>query len=91
MEELRLPADQLKQVHSLAAEKKGLVVITGGRDCGTTTTLYALLRSHDAYVQHIHSIETRPMMELENVTQHKPRVSGGKVDICGNPAKRVAR
>ena len=83
LDELRLSADQLKQVRGLAKEKKGMVVVTGGRDCGTTTTLYAFLHSHDAYVQHIHSIETRPLTELENVTLHKLKVSGGKIDTAG--------
>ena len=83
LEDLRLPPEQLQEMRGLAKEKKGLIVVTGGRDCGTTTTLYALLRSHDAYVQHIHSIETKPLTELENVTQHKPRIAKGKVDIAG--------
>ena len=83
MDDLRLPAEDLKRIQTLAQEKSGLVVVTGGRDSGTTTTLYALLKSHDAYVQHIHSIETRPMTELENVTQHRPKLTHGKVDIAG--------
>ena len=83
LDDLRLPADQLNKIRGLAGEPKGLVVVTGGRDCGTTTTLYAFLRSHDAYVQHIHSIETRPLTELENITQHKPKVSEGQVDTAG--------
>lgn len=81
--DLRLPAEDLKRAQSFATGKNGLVVVTGGRDCGTTSSLYAFLRSHDAYVQHIHSIEVRPLAELENVTQHKPKVVGGKVDIAG--------
>ncbi|MCK4850919.1 MAG: Flp pilus assembly complex ATPase component TadA, partial [Phycisphaerae bacterium] len=81
--DLRLPSDQLAQVQSLAEEPKGLVVVTGRQDCGVTTSLYAFLHSHDAYVQHIHAIETRPLVELENVTRHKPNVSGGKVDTAG--------
>ena len=83
LKDLRLPGEDLKRVQALAAEKNGLVVVTGGRDCGTTTSLYAFLRSHDAYVQHIHSIEVRPLAELENVTLHKPKIVDGKVDIAG--------
>ncbi len=83
LKDLRLPSDQLAQVQSLAEEPKGLVVVTGRQDCGVTTSLYAFLHSHDAYVQHIHAIETRPLVELENVTRHKPNVSGGKVDTAG--------
>lgn len=83
LEDLRLPAGQLAQMQSLAKAEKGLVVVTGRHDCGVTTSLYAFLHSHDAYVQHIHAIETHPLLELENVTQHKPEVSGGKADMAG--------
>ena len=83
LEDMRLSADDLKRVQALAQQANGLVVVTGGRDCGTTTTLYAFLRSHDAYVQHINSIEHRPLAELENVTQHRPKVVDGKIDIVG--------
>ncbi len=58
MADLRLPPDQLEQISTLAELKKGLVVVSGKRDCGVTTCLYAFLRSHDAYVQHLHAIET---------------------------------
>ncbi len=83
LKDLRFPSDQLAQIQSLAEAAKGLVVVTGRQDCGVTTSLYAFLHSHDAYVQHIHAIETRPLAELENVTQHKPQVSGGKADMAG--------
>lgn len=83
IDELRLPADQLAQMRSLAESQKGLVILSGGRDCGITTTMHAFLLSHDPYVQHIHSIEARPLAELENVTLHKPKVVGGKVDMPG--------
>lgn len=83
IDELRLPSDQLAKIKSLAEAQKGLVVVSAGRDCGLTTTLYAFLLSHDAYVQHIHSVEARPLKELENVTPHKPKVTGGKMDMAG--------
>ena len=80
LEDLRLPKDLLAQIQKLAKTDKGLVVATGRRDCGVTTTLYAFLHSHDAYVQHIHAIETKTLAELENVTPHKPKMVQGKAD-----------
>lgn len=84
VKDLRFPPDQLAQIQELASSENGVVVVTGRRDSGVTTSLYAFLHSHDAYVQHIHAIETRPLAELENVTQHKPEVSRGKVDVAGS-------
>ena len=82
--QLRLPPDQLEQINALAKLEKGVVIVTGKRDCGVTTSLYAFLRSHDAYVQHIHAIETRPLAEIENITSHKPKVAqDGKPDMAG--------
>src|SRR5690606_33119152 len=35
-----------------------------------TTTLYAALRNHDAFMQNLLTLEHAPLMELENITQH---------------------
>ena len=48
----------------------GLVLVGGPRASGITTTLYAFLRSHDAFIDNLLTIEREPLMELENVTQH---------------------
>ncbi len=83
LQDLSFPSDQLAEITRLVEAPIGLVVVRGRRDCGVTTSLYAFLRSHDAYVQHIHAVEARPLAELENVTQHKPQVSRGKADMVG--------
>jgi type II secretory ATPase GspE/PulE/Tfp pilus assembly ATPase PilB-like protein len=48
----------------------GLVLISGPRASGVTTTLYALLRGHDAFMQNLLTIEQAPLYELENITQY---------------------
>ena len=35
-----------------------------------TTTLYSLIRRHDAFTQNINSLEVDPLTELDNITQH---------------------
>lgn len=48
----------------------GLVIICGPRASGLTTTLYATVRSHDAFMQNVVALEREPLMDLENITQH---------------------
>ena len=36
----------------------------------STSTLYAIARSHDAFMQNIHTLEISKALELENITQH---------------------
>ncbi|MCL2329954.1 MAG: Flp pilus assembly complex ATPase component TadA [Phycisphaerae bacterium] len=48
----------------------GLVLVSGPRASGVTTTLYSLLRCHDAFMQNLLTIEQKRMMELENITQY---------------------
>lgn len=51
-------------------EPKGVVIVSGPRASGVTSTLYAILRAHDAFMQNIHSLEVTKALELENITQH---------------------
>ncbi len=48
----------------------GLVLASGPKASGVTSTLYACLRTHDAFMQNLLTIEREPLMELENITQH---------------------
>lgn len=67
---LGLTKDQLALFERFVSEPKGVVICSGPRDSGLTSTLYAILRSHDAFMQHIHTLEMAKDMDLENVTQH---------------------
>jgi len=48
----------------------GLFLISGPRASGVTTTLYALLRMHDAFMTNLLTLEREPLRDLENITQH---------------------
>lgn len=61
---------QLEQLEAIASLNKGLVVVAGPRASGVTTTLYACLKSHDAFIQNLLTLERQPLMDLENVTQN---------------------
>jgi len=67
---LGLTKDQLATVERFIAEQRGVVICSGPKDSGLTSTMYAILRSHDAFMQHIHTLEITKDMDIENVTQH---------------------
>jgi len=47
-----------------------LFLITGPRKSGVTTTMYALVRNHDAFMNNINTIEKQPSAQLPNITQN---------------------
>ncbi len=68
--DLGLHARQIERLEPVLKEPTGLVLVAGPRASGITTTLYAALRSHDAFMQNLLTIEQSPLMDLENITQH---------------------
>lgn len=69
LHEIGLPEARQEMVKQLIAKSHGLVLISSPAQSGLTTTAYAILKSHDAYMQNIHAIERRPLAELDNITQ----------------------
>jgi len=68
--DLGLTKDQLDRFQEVVAQHKGVVICSGPKACGVTSTLYACLRAHDAFIQNIHTLELAKAMDLENTTQH---------------------
>ncbi len=54
----------------LARSNQGLIIVSGPRSSGVTSSMYAMLRGHDAFMQNIHTLELTKALDLENVTQH---------------------
>jgi type II secretory ATPase GspE/PulE/Tfp pilus assembly ATPase PilB-like protein len=50
--------------------KQGVFIISGPRKNGITTTLYALVRNHDAFINSINTLERQPSAQLLNITQN---------------------
>lgn len=69
LHELGLASARLKAVKQLLAKHTGLVLFSAPPQHGLTTTQYAVLRSHDAYMNNIHTLERRMLTELDNITQ----------------------
>jgi len=82
---LRIPtAHQLLRIHELGLatarlealkkdvlnKPRGLFLLSATPHNGMTTTQYSILRSHDAYMHRIHTLERNRLLELDNVTQN---------------------
>ncbi|OHB63988.1 MAG: hypothetical protein A2Y77_07320 [Planctomycetes bacterium RBG_13_62_9] len=68
--DLGLAQDQIEQLGRLPPADHGLFLITGPKRSGVTTTLYAFLRNHDAFLNNINTIEKQPASALLNITQN---------------------
>lgn len=70
LNELGLAADQQEQLSRMADRRQGVFLVTGPAKSGVTTTLYALLRNHDAFLNSVHTLEKQPPAQLQNITQN---------------------
>ncbi|MCK5269262.1 MAG: Flp pilus assembly complex ATPase component TadA, partial [Sedimentisphaerales bacterium] len=66
-----LHPDQLEMTHKVIEQPSGVILITGPKGSGATTTLYGLVRHHDAFIQNIHTLEEQCLMEVDNISQHE--------------------
>ena len=70
LDDLGLTNDQSAALEASMAEP-GVVVLAAPEDMGLTTLLYAILRKHDAFLQHLQTVERKPAFDLEGITQNK--------------------
>jgi type II secretory ATPase GspE/PulE/Tfp pilus assembly ATPase PilB-like protein len=71
LQTLGLDEKQLTQMRESIKENKGIVLVAAPKGQGLTSMLYALLRGHDAFIQHIQTIEREPDQDLDGITQNK--------------------
>jgi type II secretory ATPase GspE/PulE/Tfp pilus assembly ATPase PilB-like protein len=69
LEGLGFTEDQLASIKGLL-DGGGLVLLGAPRGQGLTSLCYAMLRAHDAFLYHVHTIERAPEFDLEGVTQN---------------------
>jgi type II secretory ATPase GspE/PulE/Tfp pilus assembly ATPase PilB-like protein len=62
--------EQLQTVQAMVQGGGGVVLLGAPRGQGLTSLCYAMIRAHDAFLYHVHSIERAPELELEGVTQN---------------------
>lgn len=70
-DDLGMHPNQEKDFDALVKEHKGVVLVAAPPDNGLTTTLYTLLREHDAYTSNVQSIEIDPQATIEGVRQNR--------------------
>lgn len=70
LHDLGIAPQRLELVRELIRAPHGIVLFTGPDESGVSTTQCAVLREHDAYMQNIYTLERKPMLDLDNVTQH---------------------
>jgi len=70
LNELGLMPEQHEQLARFNKIKQGVYIISGSARSGITTTLYAFLRNHDAFINHISTLERQASHTLPNITQN---------------------
>jgi len=71
LNDLGISEPVLKRVSSMNHAGNGLIIVSGKAGNGVTSTLYSLLMDHDAFMQDLVSLETRPKVDLENIAQNE--------------------
>lgn len=70
LEELGFSEDQTTKMQDLVKDQSGIVLVSAPKGQGLTSTLYGILRAHDAFLTHIHTVERMPEEDLEGITQN---------------------
>lgn len=68
---LGFSAEQKQQLREIIQDRQGVVIVSAPKAMGLTSTLYGILRGHDAFLEHIHTLERAPDIDLEGITQNK--------------------
>jgi type II secretory ATPase GspE/PulE/Tfp pilus assembly ATPase PilB-like protein len=68
--DIGLMPEQYAQLNSISELKNGLFIVTGPPKSGASTTFYAMLRNHDAFLNSISTLERQPLAKLPNITQN---------------------
>ncbi|MHC4999959.1 MAG: GspE/PulE family protein [Planctomycetota bacterium] len=69
VKDLGLNENQIESISSLRNVKSGLILISGIKKSGLTSTFYTLLSNHDPFLNNINTLERQVMAELQNITQ----------------------
>lgn len=80
LETLGLHPNQRADLQKILDERKGVVLVAAPPHSGRTTTLYTLIRAHDAYTSNVQTVELEPQMTIEGVRQNRfdPKVDGAE-------------
>jgi type II secretory ATPase GspE/PulE/Tfp pilus assembly ATPase PilB-like protein len=82
IDDIGLHPQRVEKLKEIIAQPSGLVIDCGPPGSGVTTTLYALVRKHDAYIQNIHSLEKQRLFEVDNITQNAFDPTNREANYC---------
>jgi len=68
--EIGLMPEQREKLDTFREIGQGIFIVSGPAKSGVTTTLYALLRNHDAFLNSVSTLERQPAGQLPNITQN---------------------
>jgi type II secretory ATPase GspE/PulE/Tfp pilus assembly ATPase PilB-like protein len=71
LEGLGFSESQLAKLKESIKGNRGVVLLSTPKGMGLTSLTYGVLRAHDAFLQHIQTIERDPEEDLEGITQNK--------------------
>ncbi|MCJ7692551.1 MAG: Flp pilus assembly complex ATPase component TadA [Sedimentisphaerales bacterium] len=91
LEDLGLLPDQYHLLSSLNRAKQGVFLVAGPKKTGVTTTFYALLRNHDAFMSSISTLEKKPTGELPNITRNVYTLSDTGTTTYAKKLQEVVR
>jgi len=69
LNELGLHEARQVALTALMGKSQGMVIVCSPPGHGMTTTQYAIVRSHDAYINNIHALERKSLVDIDNITQ----------------------
>jgi general secretion pathway protein E len=71
LDRIGLTDGQFEEMDRVIKDPVGIVLMSAPDGQGLTNLLYAALRRHDAFLQHIQTVERNPEIELEGIRQNK--------------------
>ena len=80
LDEIGLLESQEKTLRAIIEEQKGVVLLAAPAGAGRTSTMYAILRAHDAYTSNVQTLESEPEAYIDGVRHNvfDPKVDGAE-------------
>lgn len=69
LDSLGMTPEILQKIKAITALPTGMMIVSGKSGSGVTSTLYSILRAQDAFMKQLVTMEDKPVVDLENVTQ----------------------
>jgi len=91
LDEMGLTAEQCRQLSKLREVKGGVFIVAGPKSSGVTTTFYALLRGHDAFLNSVSTLEKQLSAELPSITQNVFTLGDTSTTTYGKKLESIVR